>query len=38
VRTLDEVLEHALEKEPVPSAIVPTEPKGKRVEVPRAIH
>jgi ATP-dependent Lon protease len=38
VRTLDEVLEHALEKEPVPSAIVPPEPKGKRVEVPRAIH
>src|ERR1700716_759427 len=38
VRTLDEVLETALEKEPVPSAIVPTEPKGKRVEVPRAIH
>src|ERR1700730_6016339 len=38
VRTLDEVLEHALEKEPVASAIVPPEPKGKRVEVPRAIH
>src|SRR5438067_74158 len=38
VRTLDEVLEHALEKEPVAPAIVPPEPKGKRVEVPRAIH
>jgi ATP-dependent Lon protease len=38
VRTLDDVLEHALEKEPVPPAIVPPEPKGKRVEVPRAIH
>jgi ATP-dependent Lon protease len=38
VRTLDDVLEHALQKEPVPSAIVPPEPKGKRVEVPRAIH
>jgi ATP-dependent Lon protease len=38
VRTLDEVLEHALEKEPVTPAIVPPEPKGKRVEVPRAIH
>jgi ATP-dependent Lon protease len=38
VRTLDEVLEHALEKEPTTSAIVPPEPKGKRVEVPRAIH
>jgi len=38
VRTLDEVLEHALEKEPTASAIVPPEPKGKRVEVPRAIH
>jgi ATP-dependent Lon protease len=38
VRTLDEVLEHALEKESTASAIVPPEPKGKRVEVPRAIH
>jgi ATP-dependent Lon protease len=38
VRTLDEVLEHALAKEPVAAAIVPPEPKGKRVEVPRAIH
>ena len=38
VRTLDEVLEHALAKEPVTPAIVPPEPKGKRVEVPRAIH
>jgi len=38
VRTLDEVLEHALQKEPMPPAVVPPEPKGKRVEVPRAIH
>jgi hypothetical protein len=39
VRTLDEVLEHALQKEPVTPAIVPPEPKPtKRVEVPRAIH
>jgi ATP-dependent Lon protease len=38
VRTLDEVLEHALQKDPVTPAIVPPEPKGKRVEVPRAIH
>jgi ATP-dependent Lon protease len=38
VRTLDEVLEHALEKEPATPAIVPPEPKGKRVEAPRAIH
>jgi ATP-dependent Lon protease len=38
VRTLDEVLEHALEKEPVARAIVPPEPKGKRVELPRPIH
>src|ERR1700732_1287487 len=40
VRTLDEVLEHALEKEPAAPAIVPPEPKGKRVgpDVPRAIH
>ncbi|HXN51929.1 MAG TPA: endopeptidase La [Candidatus Acidoferrum sp.] len=38
VRTLDEVLEHALQKDPVTPAILPPEPKGKRVEVPRAIH
>jgi len=38
VHTLDEVLEHALQKDPVTPAIVPPEPKGKRVEVPRAIH
>jgi ATP-dependent Lon protease len=38
VHTLDEVLEHALQKDPVPPAIVAAEPKGKRVEVPRAIH
>jgi ATP-dependent Lon protease len=38
VRTLDEVLEHALEKDPVAPAIVPPDPKGKRVEAPRAIH
>jgi ATP-dependent Lon protease len=40
VRTLDEVLEHALEKEPMTPAIVPPEPKGKRVgpDAPRAIH
>ena len=38
VRTLDEVLEHALQKDPVEPTIVPPEPKGKRVEVPRAIH
>ena len=38
VRTLDEVLEHALQKDPVGPAIVPPEPKAKRVEVPRAIH
>jgi len=38
VHTLDEVLEHALQKEPIPPAVVPPEPKGKRVEVPRAIH
>jgi ATP-dependent Lon protease len=38
VHTLDEVLEHALQKEPMPPAVVPPEPKGKRVEVPRAIH
>jgi ATP-dependent Lon protease len=38
VRTLDEVLEHALQKDPVEPAIVPPEPKPKRVEIPRAIH
>ena len=37
VHTLDEVLEHALSKEPVTPAIVPTEPQPKRVG-PRAIH
>ena len=41
VRTLDEVLEHALSKEPVaPTIAPPAEPKSKRVgpESPRAIH
>jgi ATP-dependent Lon protease len=41
VRTLDEVLEHALQKEPVAPPIVPQpEPKPKRVgpDGPRAIH
>jgi ATP-dependent Lon protease len=40
VHTLDEVLEHALEKEPMTPGMVPPEPKGKRVgpDVPRAIH
>ncbi|HEX4545344.1 MAG TPA: endopeptidase La [Candidatus Acidoferrum sp.] len=41
VRTLDEVLEHALQKEPVAPPIVPQpEPKGKRTgpDSPRAIH
>jgi ATP-dependent Lon protease len=41
VRTLDEVLEHALQKEPVTPPIVPQpEPKPKRVgpDSPRAIH
>jgi len=41
VRTLDEVLEHALQKEAVPPAIVPEpQPKTKRVppDGPRAIH
>src|SRR3989449_10852414 len=40
VRTLDEVLEHALEKDPIAAPIVPPEPKPKRVapDVPRAIH
>src|ERR1700691_1678409 len=41
VRTLDEVLEHALQKEPVaPPIVPPTEPKAKRLpsDGPRAIH
>ena len=41
VRTLDEVLEHALQKDAVPVPIVPpTAPKAKRVgpDGPRAIH
>jgi ATP-dependent Lon protease len=41
VRTLDEVLEHALQKDPVAPPIVPQpEPKQKRVDPnsPRAIH
>jgi hypothetical protein len=41
VRTLDEVLEHALSKEVVAPAAVPQpEPKQKRVgpDTPRAIH
>jgi ATP-dependent Lon protease len=41
VHTLDEVLEHALQKEPVAPPIVPQpEPKSKRIppEGPRAIH
>src|ERR1700676_4819998 len=40
VRTLDEVLEHALSKEPVAPPIAPPEPKGPTpgAEVPRAIH
>jgi ATP-dependent Lon protease len=41
VRTLDEVLEHALQKEPIAPPIVPQpEPKQKRVDPnsPRAIH
>ena len=41
VRTLDEVLEHALQKEPVtPPLVAEPETKPKRVgpEVPRAIH
>jgi len=41
VRTLDEVLEHALQKEAVTPPIVPQpEPKPKRVgpDIPRAIH
>jgi hypothetical protein len=41
VHTLDEVLEHALQKDAVAPPIVPQpEPKPKRVgpEIPRAIH
>jgi ATP-dependent Lon protease len=41
VHTLDEVLEHALQKEPVAAPLAPEpEPKGKRLgpESPRAIH
>ncbi len=40
VRTLDEVLEHALQDQPVAPPIVPPEPKPKRVgpDGPRAIH
>jgi len=40
VRTLDEVLEHALQKDPVAPPIVPSEPKAKRLPTdgPRAIH
>jgi ATP-dependent Lon protease len=40
VRTLDEVLEHALQKDPVTPPILQSEPKPKRVtpDGPRAIH
>ena len=40
VHTLDEVLEHALQKEPVTSVAPPPEPKPKRVSPgsPGAIH
>ena len=40
VRTLDEVLEHALAKDPVAPAIVPPDPKAPTpgADVPRAIH
>jgi ATP-dependent Lon protease len=41
VRTLDEVLEHALQKDPIaPPIIPPTEPKTKKLPAdgPRAIH
>jgi ATP-dependent Lon protease len=40
VRTLDEVLEHALAKDPVAAPIVPPDPKSQTpgVDVPRAIH
>jgi ATP-dependent Lon protease len=40
VRTLDEVLEHALAKDPVATPIAPPDPKSQTpgVDVPRAIH
>ena len=40
VRTLDEVLENALAKDPVATPIVPPDPKGQTpgADVPRAIH
>ena len=40
VRTLDEVLEHALAKDPVAPPIAPPDPKSQTpgVDVPRAIH
>ena len=40
VHTLDEVLEHALAKDPVATPIVPPDPKSQTpgVDVPRAIH
>ncbi|MGA2420866.1 MAG: endopeptidase La [Candidatus Acidiferrum sp.] len=40
VRTLDEVLEHALAKDPVAAPIAPPDPKAQTpgVDVPRAIH
>jgi len=40
VRTLDEVLEYALQKDPVPAPIVPPDPKPQTpgVDIPRAIH
>jgi len=41
VRTLDEVLEHALQKEPVPPVVVPepqAKEKGVGPQAPRAIH
>jgi ATP-dependent Lon protease len=40
VRTLDEVLEYALQKDPVTTPIVPPDPKPQTpgVDVPRAIH
>jgi len=39
VHTLDEVLEHALEKEGVAPPIVPqAAPKQKRADSPRAVH
>jgi hypothetical protein len=40
VRTLDEVLEHALSKEAVKPALTPPDPGAKRVgpDVPRSVH